>query len=946
MTPIWRTHAASVLLGWDGPALPRVAGWLLENETRLGEVVLVVPGRRSGRLLLSHLVAMVDRRSAAAGFVPPRIVTPGSLPELFYRPNRPIATRRERVLAWCEVLGPADDTSARLAFARDLVRCQDELGEEGLRLRDVPERAAAAIGAGGETERWQSFAALEVQELALIERSGRIDPTAARLGALVDDAPDPQGPRIVLCCLAALRGLERRFLDRFAARVTSLVAAPESESSLFDAWGSVDVVAWRKRPVTVPKEALSVVDRPRGQARVVATQVEAALADDRFEPASGERPGVTVGLADPSLSAVVVEALADRGIAVHDALGRPLAASAPWRLLHAVGRYADSRTTIDLAQLLRCPDLERHLAPLLETAVAAAPDPLTRELRQAIDGRDWLTALDLYTSETALEATTGALPGDPAGAALVKAADGAILAALGGGSGESRSVATWTAAIHDFVLRLYGERMLGDSGPDRALAQSLRRLAEELRAQAEACASTGGQATVRLADAIELLTSEVAAESIGVESEAGAVEMVGWLELPLDDAPRLVVAGLDEGSASAALAGGLLSPPLRRSLGLQDAETFHARDLYYLELLLASRDTTLVTGRRGAQGEPLSPRRILLAGATPELVETVLTFWGEPEAKEASEHDAPDAAESAFGPILPSPDVPIPDRLPATAFRDYLACPYRFYLRHVLGLRQVRDLPRELPPGDFGRLLHAVLGRFARSAAASSDDSDVIARTLGELLEEESALRSGGMPRVAVRLQLEQLRRRLRSFAAWQAAQRRAGWTIDQDLVEVRVEATLDVDGSPFVVTGRIDRVDRHPTLGSRLLDYKSAEQSVTPEQAHRAGRRGERRWTDLQLPLYELMLRQRGVGGVPPDGALELGFVNLGHRLSEDPLAPAGWSESDLAEAREVARDVVRAVRARRFWPPGEPPSFSDGLEGLVGDAFPDRARYLSAGR
>ena len=207
-------------------------------------------------------------------------------------------------------------------------------------------------------------------------------------------------------------------------------------------------------------------------------------------------------------------------------------------------------------------------------------------------------------------------------------------------------------------------------------------------------------------------------------------------------------------------------------------------------------------------------------------------------------------------------------------------------------------------------------------------------------------MRSGVMPRVAVRLQLEQLRRRLRSFAAWQAAQRRAGWTIDPELVEVRVEATLDVDGAPFVVTGRIDRVDRHPTAGTRLLDYKSAEQAVTPEQAHRVGSRDERRWTDLQLPLYELMLRQRGATGVPPGSALELAFVNLGHRLSEDPLALAAWSEADLDEARETAQNVVRSIRARAFWPPGESPSFSDGFEGLVGDAFPDRARYLSAGR
>jgi hypothetical protein len=451
---------------------------------------------------------------------------------------------------------------------------------------------------------------------------------------------------------------------------------------------------------------------------------------------------------------------------------------------------------------------------------------------------------------------------------------------------------------------------------------------------------------VRLGDAIDLLLGDVAGEALAVESDAEAVEMVGWLELPLDDAPRVVVAGLDESSASAAFTGGLLAPPLRRSLGLQDAETFNARDLYYLELLMASREATFITGRRGTQGEPLSPRRILLAGATRELVETVRTFWGD-NAQSGDDADDPSAmsGESAFGPILPAPDAPTPARLPATAFRDYLACPYRFYLRHVLELRQVRDLPRELPPGDFGRLLHDVLGRFARSAAASSDDGEAIARTLIELLEEESMARSGAMPRVAVRLQLEQLRRRLRSFAVWQAAQAREGWSIDPELVEVRMEATLDVDGSPFVVVGRVDRVDRHASGGVRLLDYKSAEQSATPEQTHRAGGRKERRWVDLQLPLYELMLRQRA-GAVVVGGAIELGFVNLGHRLSADPLALAEWSAADLDDARSTARDVVRAIRARRFWPPGEPPSYADGFEGLAGDSFPDRARYLEMGR
>src|SRR5688500_9656876 len=182
-----------VFLGWDAPILPRVAAWLLDaHPTDLGEQVVVVPGRRSGRLLLSHLVALVERGGVPAsgspivgrgsgGFVPPRVVTPGALPELFYGPPSPIANRRSRLLAWCAVLeaapvgswpgaGPAAEVSARFALARDLVRSQDELGEEGLRLADVPERAAAALGAGADADRWRVLGSLEHKELDLLTR--------------------------------------------------------------------------------------------------------------------------------------------------------------------------------------------------------------------------------------------------------------------------------------------------------------------------------------------------------------------------------------------------------------------------------------------------------------------------------------------------------------------------------------------------------------------------------------------------------------------------------------------------------------------------------------------------------------------------------------------------------------------------------------------------------
>jgi hypothetical protein len=957
---------ARVFVGWDAPVLPRVAAWLHQRPAaELARSIVVVPGRRSGRLLLSHLVAIHDGRGAPraeAGFTPPRIVTPGALPELFYQPARPLATRRERVLAWGAALenapagswpgmGSAGETSARLAFARDLVRCQDELGEEGLRLVDLPDRAMMVAGITAEAERWRELGALEVEQLARLEACGLADPTAARLEALagaVLDASAAERPMVVLCCLATVRGLERALLGRFAATVTALIAAPEREAAAFDAWGAVLVSAWAQRQVTLSRGSLRVVDRPRDQARAVA-ELAVQWRDERAiaAPPGGERPGITIGLGDPALARVVGEALADCGFGVHDALGRRLASTRPWRLLQFAARFATTGATADLAELLRQPDLEQRVWGALVAAADAAPPAATRELQEAIDRRDWLTVLDLYSTETALGAIDGALPGDRAGAALVAAAHRASCATLGTG-GTLRPLGEWTARLRAFLLEVYGDgdRPLAGDGSGVELRRALERLGEELDAQAAAASAYGGGPRVTLGDAVDLLLTEVSAEPLAAPSAAASIEMLGWLELALDDAPRLLVAGLDEGVAAAALRGGLLQPALRRSLGVVDADSLHARDLYFLELLAESRDATFVCGRRGDRGEPLAPRRILLAGATTELVDTVLAFWADPgdEPDGGSAVDEPGKPASArrggFAPIRPARDAPLPTRLPATAFRDYLACPYRFYLRHVLGLRPVRDLPRELLPGEFGRLLHAVLGRLARSAVATSTDAQAIAHALDQLLDEEVARRSGSAPRVAVRLQLEQLRRRLRSFAEWQALQARAGWAMVAEHAEARLEATLDVDGAPFVVTGRVDRVDRHPTAGFRLLDYKSAEQSRSPEQSHRGGggRRGARRWIDLQLPLYELMLRQRGL-----EGPLALGFVNLGHRLTADPLALAEWSAADLADALAAAQDVVRAIRARRFWPPGDPPSYDDGLEGLAGDAFPDRERWVA---
>ena len=68
---------------------------------------------------------------------------------------------------------------------------------------------------------------------------------------------------------------------------------------------------------------------------------------------------------------------------------------------------------------------------------------------------------------------------------------------------------------------------------------------------------------------------------------------------------------------------------LRGALGLEDSERRYAQDNYALNLLAASRRLQLVAGRRGPEGDPLIPSRLLFAcdADGDELAQQARAFW-------------------------------------------------------------------------------------------------------------------------------------------------------------------------------------------------------------------------------------------------------------------------------------------------------------------------------
>jgi hypothetical protein len=409
------------------------------------------------------------------------------------------------------------------------------------------------------------------------------------------------------------------------------------------------------------------------------------------------------------------------------------------------------------------------------------------------------------------------------------------------------------------------------------------------------------------------------------------VELIGWLDVPLDEAPALIVTGFNEGRVPQSVEGHAFLPDgLRARLGLSTSEERLARDAYATCVLAQGRtELAFVTGRRSNEGDPLVPSRLSFRCPEHEVVARVRAFLGQ------AERPVPVDPEGAAGPrpALPRPERwQTPTRMRVSAFGAYLRSPYVFFLEHVLGLETLDDRARELDGRTFGLLAHEVLEAFgARGPRDSADEGELHAFLVAEL-ERVMRERFGPSPLPAVGLQAKQLEHRLKAFAAHQAAHRREGWRIAH--VEWRASeahAVLEVDGEPMALGGRIDRIDVHPDGRWAIVDYKAGEKPADPERVHR---RRDKTWKSLQLPLYRHLARELDLPGEP-----RLGFFALGKSEAEIGFQWASWDPETVELALESARDVVRAVRAGDFWTPGDEP-WEDILLALWGEGLRPSAR------
>ncbi len=301
--------------------------------------------------------------------------------------------------------------------------------------------------------------------------------------------------------------------------------------------------------------------------------------------------------------------------------------------------------------------------------------------------------------------------------------------------------------------------------------------------------------------------------------------------------------GGDTRQLAAAESGKFFNQSVRRELGLrtrEDGERELRRDL---ELLLATVPRVIVTWQSVRDGEAnlLAPELALLSTLhqlawNDDLHRLPLPVRGEA----VPEFETTPSATEMAAPVAPL--ALIPRRVSVSGYVSLVACPYRFFARHVLGLGEMDEVSEEMEKSDYGALVHRVLEHFHERHPVLSDLSEdkalsslqaCVAEVFAPAVE-ENFLATGW------RLRWE---KRLAAYLDWQREQEAQGWRWVQ--AETKVKRSLPLNnGESVELYGRIDRIDANAKGEVSLLDYKT--------QTAKAIR--DRLADDVQLPAYALL--------------------------------------------------------------------------------------------
>jgi DNA helicase-2/ATP-dependent DNA helicase PcrA len=242
-------------------------------------------------------------------------------------------------------------------------------------------------------------------------------------------------------------------------------------------------------------------------------------------------------------------------------------------------------------------------------------------------------------------------------------------------------------------------------------------------------------------------------------------------------------------------------------------------------------------------------------------------------------------------------------RMSASAINTYERCPKMYEYQTIL-----RIPTREQSHLRLGILVHNVLERFHRDAGAPPANAEEAQERLGKLLEAAIAS-SGWGDSDDDRQLLERARTMLARYAESDFARPEGAVTTEASfslqLPPTELMSQTPVGGKildGIQINGKIDRIDRAPDGGTRVVDYKTGHDKQTGAQLRKGAE------SEIQLAVYKMAAAK--ALGLEAEGLVYYYLENA------QPVIEAEASEEHVEDVRRTITEVADKIISLDFTP------------------------------
>jgi hypothetical protein len=897
------------------------------------------------------------------------------LPEKFYEQNFPIANEITQLFAWRRAIlnvqnsdsnsdfnsqaeslqnllpYPLDefDIANGIALGKIFAELHYELVSDNIEFNKIIDKYKA-LNLPHEIKRWEALNSLKDEYHNILDKLEISDLQSARQFAVNQQTENEykkicnefkkQNKQFILVGLVDMNTLQKELVDKFSQFVSALIFAPPSYATFFDELGCIVPEKWLNEVIPIDDSQIEIVERSDFEADAVLRRLSGSrnsnLSDGKFT--AGE---ISIVAANGETLPFFKRRFREANIKLSHFKGTELKHTPIFRFLDLLARFIKSQSFADLAELARHPDMydflkqkftdekinnknyHKLLFALDQYCNKFIPDKIDGNWKSIYESDDKISQkeLDDVIQKTWIIVCNliGIEINDP------KNIDK-----------KRESPEFWLDKIDAILNQFYNRnnRTITRETLD-FIANAKRKINKIPRLPV---LSPPLVPTMTFFETINLQLMLLNSEFIPPYPDADAIDLIGWLDTAMDDATLMIVSGMNDGFIpSCVIADSFLPDNIRVELNILDNKRRCARDVYALIVTINTRKSQnvhLISSRNSIAGDPMIPSRLLFAtdDNNPDerlkLAKRVKRFFGEMPKQpkiilEGSVENNLSKSSKFRVPELPTLNLPT-QKMRVTEFADYVRCPYRYFLKHRLGLFPIDDSAEEISPSGFGNLIHAVLCEFGGNESARDfDDEEIIKSFLKNKLFEIARKNFGEHPRAAIAVQLERAESRLEAFAKWQAKHRNEGNKIlhvefKLDKNECEEKNYLKVDNGTMILTGRIDRIDYNEQNSSfTIIDYKTSDKIKTPKEAYK---KNDEKWLDFQLPLYKYILQQIVKFN---NAKINLAYVNL-PKTNKVEMCVADWSENELNKAIEQAKEIVYKILSNDFQLTDPPPLYS----------------------